>query len=140
MDDVLCNYKVAHIKALKQSPDVPYPQSQRGFFANLEPMAGALSAMEKLYESRIYDPYILTAPSPLNPLCYTEKRLWVEQWLGYKYVERLIISPNKGLLIGDVLIDDHTTGNGQDQFGGSLIHYGSQRFPSWESVLKELNL
>lgn len=140
MDDVLCNYKDAHSKALKQSPETPYPQSKRGFFANLEPMKGALEAMEELYESSIYNPYILTAPSTLNPLCYTEKRLWVEQWLGYKYVERLIISPNKGLLIGDILIDDHTTGNGQDKFGGRLIHYGSKLFPSWESVLKEMNI
>lgn len=140
MDDVLCNYKAAHSDALAISPDIAYPQSQRGFFANLAPLNGALSSMELLYRSRIYDPYILTAPSPKNPLCYTEKRLWIEQWLGYKYVEKLIISPNKGLLIGDILIDDHITGNGQDKFRGRLIQFGSEQFPTWKNVIKELNL
>lgn len=78
--------------------------------------------------------YILATPSLQNPLCYTEKRVWVEKYLGFDMVERLIISPNKGLNKGDYLIDDHITGKGQDTFEGVLLHFGSSAYPGWSSV------
>ena len=81
-------------------------------------------------------PYILTAPSLYNPLSYTEKRLWVEDHLGFAWVKRLIISPDKSLLIGDVLVDDHREGHGQENFKGRLIHFGSPKFHNWAQVIE----
>jgi 5'(3')-deoxyribonucleotidase len=52
--------------------------------------------------------------------------------------EKLIISPNKGLLKGDILIDDIVEGKGQEHFEGELIHFGSAKFPDWESVLERV--
>lgn len=51
-------------------------------------------------------------------------------------VNKLIISPNKGLNKGDYLIDDHKEGRGQDRFEGTLMHFGSREFENWEHVLE----
>jgi 5'-nucleotidase len=84
------------------------------------------------------DVHILTAPSIYNPLCYTEKRLWVEDHLGFDAVNRLIIAPDKSLLRGDVLIDDQAEGRGQDCFKGSLMLFGSKQCPDWETCVQLL--
>lgn len=140
MDDTLCDYRSAFENALKLNPDNKYPQSQPQFFSNLLPLPNAIDAMKQLLIDERYDPYILTAPSVKNPLCYTEKRLWVEQHLGMAYVERLIISPDKGLLIGDYLVDDYIEGKGQEHFNGKLIHFSGNNFKDWNAVMRYFDL
>lgn len=140
MDDVLCDFTGAHREALAKNPGIQFPQSQYGFFANLEAIAGGIASVKAMIASEVYDPYILTAPSIRNPLCYTEKRVWIETYFGLAFVDKLIICPNKALLKGDILIDDHIEGKGQEQFEGRLIHFGSKQFPNWKSVCKELRL
>lgn len=135
MDDVLCNYTQAYKKALKTNSKIIFPQSQYGFFRNLNPKKNALKSTQYLMQQKIFDVYILTAPSVENPLCYSEKREWVEKHLGMEMVRRLIISPNKGLNIGDYLIDDHVSGRGQENFTGKLIHFGSKKYSNWKKVI-----
>ena len=134
MDDVLCDYATAYKKALTLYPEITYPQSQPNFFLELIPLPGALSTFNYLLASSHYEPYILTAPSVENPLCYTEKRLWVERHLSFEVTNRLIICPNKGLLKGDILIDDWDVGRGQENFEGVLIKFGSTEYPNWHKV------
>ncbi len=136
MDDTLCDYRSAFIKAMKESPEIQYPQSILGFFINLLPIIDAISTYQWLASQPLFDVYILTAPSPKNPHSYTEKRLWVEQYLGYDAVERLIISPHKHLNQGDYLIDDKSEGRGQDLFKGKLIHFSHEPFNNWLLVKK----
>ena len=131
LDDVMCNFSKAYLE--KKSHECFYPQSQYGFFRNLEPIENALESYKKLEE--YYDVWILTSPSYHNPLCYSEKREWVETYLGLETCRKLIISPNKGLLKGDYLIDD----NIHDGFEGELIHFGlNKKYPDWISVLNYL--
>lgn len=134
MDNVLCDYKKAHDEAIKNKPEIVYPQSQYGFFRDLEPINSAIYMFKKLSEN--FDVWILTAPSIQNPMCYTEKREWVGKNLGYDAAERLIISPNKSLLIGDYLIDDIVEGRAkQDQFKGTQIVFGNEKYPDWFKVM-----
>jgi len=140
MDGVLCDFEGAAARDKKAFPDRLYPQSRAGFYRNLTPIAGAIEAMDVMLEANNIDPYILTAPSLYNPLSYTEKRLWVEDYLGFEWVKRLIISPDKSLLKGDVLIDDHNAGRGQDRFQGDLIHFGSPQFSDWTAVMEAVSL
>ncbi|WP_305838987.1 5' nucleotidase, NT5C type [Photobacterium leiognathi] len=116
MDDVICDFKKAFDEAILNDSQTKHPQSQYGFFADLEPLDGAISAVTAINKSPQYEFYILTAPSPRNPLCYTEKRVWVEKHLGYNFVEKLIICSNKGLLKGDILIDDNISGERAREF------------------------
>ena len=140
MDDTIADFIGSYRAALQFNPAIKHPQSQHRFFADLEPISGAIEAVEKLIASPLYDPYILSAPSTRNPFSYAEKREWVEKHFGLEFCKKLILCPNKALLKGDILIDDNNRGKGQDQFEGELIHFGSERYPDWESVLSLLKL
>ena len=139
MDDVLCHFESEKQRQIEANPDIAFPQSIPGFFENLKPIDGAIESVKKLIHSEKFSPYILTAPSILNPHCYTEKRLWVEKYFGMDFVDKLIICSNKGLLKGDVLIDDYIEGRGQENFEGEFIHFGSEEFPNWEIIYQYLN-
>ena len=139
MDDVLCNYTAAYQYALTENPEIKYPQSQYGFFRNLKPIKDSIKSIKQLDQDNRFEVYILTAPSYRNPLCYSEKREWVEVYLGMPFVKRLIISPNKGLNKGDYLIDDNDSGKGQEHFEGELIKFGSAKYPDWGSVMAYLD-
>lgn len=134
MDDTLCDYKSQIERYKEQFPEVEFPQSVEGFFLEMNPISGAVAIANELFDYPAYEVYILTAPSIFNPLCYTEKRLWVENHLGFRWVERLIIAFDKGLLKGHYLVDDYIEGRGQEKFEGQLIHFGSDEFPNWETV------
>ena len=134
MDDVLCAYTSAFQIIKDQQPEVEFPQSVPGFFENLKPMTSAVNSFLEL--AGRFDVHILSAPSVFNPLCYTEKRIWVEQHLGFEFTYKLILATNKGLLKGDYLIDDYVAGRGQENFEGKLIHFGSDKYPDWRSIMK----
>jgi 5'(3')-deoxyribonucleotidase len=136
MDNTMFDFTVAYNDSKRKNPEIEYPQSQQGFFENLEPIPGAIETFKRLTRYRDFDPYILTAPSILNPLCYTEKRNCIEKHLGTDALNRLIISPVKNLSKGDILIDDMAHGKGQERFDGHLILFGSPRFPDWKSINK----
>lgn len=144
MDDVLCDFQKSYFETLEKNPKIKFPQSQYGFFRNLSPIKNSIESVRFLNSQIQFDIYILTAPSIKNPLCYTEKRLWIEDFFGLEMVHQLIISPNKGLNKGHYLIDDYTSGKGQENFEGKLLQFGSQEYPNWEKILdyfkKEYNL
>lgn len=134
MDLVLADFYKAYYKRKEEDPEIKYPQSEYGFFENLEPLPGAIDAYHKLKTK--YNVKILTAPSARNPLCYTEKRNWVERHLGTDAVYRLTITKDKHLFKADILIDDTPF----PRFEGEQLLFGSEKFPNWESVLRELGL
>lgn len=134
MDDTLVNFTKARLEALRNNPNQPYPQSQYGFFANLEPIEDAVWAYNTLCEEHYV--YFLTAPSVKNPLCYTEKRISIEKLFGYDACSKLIIADDKSLFKGDILIDDRANSNNQDKFEGMFIHFGSKEYPNWKTIVK----
>lgn len=141
IDDTLADYSSAHHNALLKNPEIAYPQSQYGFYAKLNLIPGSKETLLFMADNPDqFDVWILTAPSTRNVLSYSEKRVWVEERLGDKWIDRLIISPNKGLLKGDILIDNETSGRGQELFEGELIHFGSSLYPDWESIRRYLNV
>jgi len=107
-----------------------------GFYRDLNPMPGAIEAFKKLSEK--YEVYIASTAAWDNPSCWIDKRLWVQHYLkefGYK---KIILTHNKGLLKGDILIDDNLW-NGAENFGGEFIHFGTDpKFMNWDDVLKIL--
>lgn len=133
MDGVLCNFVKAREEALQREPDQPFPQSQFGFWINIEPIEGAIDAFNAL--SKHYDVWVLSKPSFDNLNSFTEKAFWVNKYFGPKVLRKLILCGNKSLLIGDYLIDDDTRA-GQTNFKGNFIHFGTKRFPNWTSVLQ----
>lgn len=107
-------------------------------FSNAAPIEGAVKAFNKLASSTKYDVYILSTAPWANEQSWTIKRQWVAKHLGKLANRRLILTHHKNLLMGDYLIDDRLK-NGVTDFKGEHIHFGTDEFPNWDSVLKYLN-
>lgn len=134
MDDTIAKYKEAWLLS-KEKTGLKFPQSQPNFFLDLEPIKDSINSV--FYLNTKYKVYFLTSPSYMNPLSYTEKRLWIEKYFGIEWCKKLILSYDKSLLKGDYLIDDSTT-KGQLEFEGELIQIGTDIFPNWISIIKYL--
>lgn len=135
MDGVLADFKSASDRDKIEFPEQKYPQSQIGFFLNLKPIEYSLESFVEL--EKYFNVWILTRPSVQNPLCYTEKALWVKNHLGIDVQRRTIMATDKSLLKGDYLIDDDTK-HGQTEFEGEHIHFGNTPFENWQKVVKYL--
>ena len=123
----------------KVSPYVGRPDKLPGIYENLDPIEGAIDSVNKLLNSQYKIFFLSTAPWD-NPDAWTHKRLWIAKYFEEKLIKKkLILCHHKQLLIGDYLIDDRKW-NGAAQFTGDWIHFGSERFPKWESVLDYLNV
>jgi 5'(3')-deoxyribonucleotidase len=106
-----------------------------GFFENLDPIKDAIESIGLLKE--YYDIYFLSAAMWNVPMSYTEKRIWIEKHFGTAFRKRLILTHRKDLNVGHYLIDDRTS-HGAGDFKGVHIHFGTEKFPDWESVIKFL--
>lgn len=80
----------------------------KGFFRNLPPIEGAVQALKEMDESGLYEIYLCTAPDvdAEDQCCPGEKLQWVEEVLGKKWLKRTIMSTDKSLVMGDIIIDD----------------------------------
>jgi 5'(3')-deoxyribonucleotidase len=134
MDNVLVDFPsgIAKIeRSLREEyeerlDDVP------GIFSMMEPMPGAIEAFKEL--SEMYDTYILSTAPWENPSAWSDKLLWVKKYIGEKAYKRLILSHHKNLNDGAFLVDDRLK-NGVDKFKGEHIHFGTEQYPDWDSVL-----
>lgn len=110
-----------------------------GIFGLMEPMPKAIEAVHQLAEK--YDIYVLSTSPWHNPSAWIDKIKWIHRYFGEDknsvLYKRVILSHHKNLNQGDYLIDDRTA-NGADKFKGEHIHFGTEKFPDWESVLEYL--
>ena len=111
-----------------------------GIFGLMEPMPGALDAVERLRHK--YDLYILSSSPWENPTALGDKLAWIKKHFGNDgpdniFFRKAIFSSVKHLSRGDILIDDRTA-NGAGEFAGRHIHFGTPEFPDWQAVLDEL--
>ena len=134
-DDVLADFMGAYTNSIRLNPGIKFPQCQYKFFENLEPLENALESIHILQE--YYDVCILTRPSVHNPLCYTEKRVWIETHLGFEICVNLILCYDKTMIMGDYLVDDavHT---GRFKPVWEHIHFGYGQFKNWKLVTEYL--
>lgn len=135
MDGVLCDYnkgKIDHcINEHDSVNNIP------NFFRKLKPLKDSVNSLNKIIHSKKYDVYILSTAPWSDPSSWTDKRLWLEDYFDQKLNKRLILSHRKDFLKGDLLIDDRPN-NGAKEFEGEWIHFGSDRFPEWETILNYL--
>ncbi len=137
MDGVLVNFQ-SGIDKLTDAVKREYEgrlDEVPGIFGLMEPMKGAIEAVHQLQEH--YDVYILSTAPWKNPSAWSDKVSWVTKHLDDVFHKRMIITHCKHLCTGDYLIDDRPN-NGASEFKGEWIHFGSKRFPNWDSVLNYL--
>lgn len=85
-----------------------------GFFRDLPPIEGALQAVQRLLELG-HDVRICTSPLNQYRNCVAEKYEWVEKHLGFDFTHRIIVTKDKTVVNGDVLIDDKPVVTGVQQ-------------------------
>ena len=137
MDNVLVNFQ-SGIDRLETVDLINYEgklDEVPGIFGLMEPIEGAIEAYYKLTQH--YDCYILSTAPWENDSAWSDKVKWVKKHLGEVAHKRLILTHNKNLNKGDFLIDDRIK-NGAGGFEGEHIHFLSEQFPNWNSVLKYL--
>lgn len=141
MDDTLCDFSGQAYLDLRAEPQIKWPQSQHGFFTKLKPLPNAIESMNELVTMG-EDVWILTRPSVDNPLCYTDKFLWVREHLGKDFAKRLIQCTDKGRVgdENDILIDDFDWKTPSDTvetpWKGEQIRFGKGDFPNWIETMK----
>lgn len=133
MDGVLCDFETDFLKNFtRKHPNEPHiPLEERrgfylnnqyesmkkglgeaamaiietqGFFRNFKPIEGALQAVKEMSKMEGVSVFICT--SPLTDFSVIEKFQWVEDHLGPSWTNKLVISKDKTLVVGDLLIDD----------------------------------
>ncbi len=137
MDNVLVDFPAA-IKKLDAATLAKYEgrlDEVPGIFSLMPPMESAIDSYAQL--SEWFDTYILSTSPWENPSAWSDKLHWVKQYLTDPAYKRLILSHNKHLNYGDYLIDDRLK-NGADRFQGELIHFKTELFPDWPSVMDYL--
>ena len=75
-----------------------------GFFRNLPLMQGAKEGLEVLNER--YNLFICSSPMRDYHNCVREKYEWVEEHFGFDLTKKIILTRDKTLVHGSVLIDD----------------------------------
>ena len=95
--------------------------SAQGFFENLDPIPGGKETMVRM-EALGHNVVICTSPISQYENCVLEKYHWVAKNLGYEWTKKMIITKDKTLVYGDILIDDRPEQKGL-------------RKPNWKHVL-----
>ncbi len=93
----------------------------RGFFRNLQPIAGAIDGVHQLLALG-HDVRICTAPLTAYTFCVPEKYEWIDHHFGREMVKRMILTQDKTLVKADILVDD------KPEILGA-------RTPEWEHIL-----
>lgn len=92
-----------------------------GFFRALDPVPGAIEGFKAL-SAQGHQLFICSSPFFNHENCVPETYQWVDKNLGTEWVEKIIITRDKTLVRGDLLIDD------RPEVKGVVI-------PSWERIL-----
>ncbi len=141
MDNVLVDFQ-SGIDQLEKQVKQEYEgrlDEVSNIFGLMKPLEGAIDAVQRL--AKKYDVYVLSTAPWLNSSAWKDKIEWIQKYFGKDeesvLYKRLVISHRKNLNAGDYLIDDRTK-NGASEFKGEHIHFGTEKFPNWDSVLEYL--
>lgn len=95
--------------------------AQKGFAYGLELVAGGKEALEKMVELG-HEVRICTAPYGDYQITFPEKLAWAESNIGKDWSKKIVLTRDKTLVRGDILIDD------KPEIKGIMN-------PAWEHVL-----
>ena len=142
MDGVISDFSKARNEhpLSKQTPYIGRPDRIPNIYKDLDPITNSIESVNKIINSDKFDLFFLSTPPWDNPDAWTHKRLWIVKHFDEKLIrKRLILCHHKQLMIGDYLIDDRRF-NGALEFKGEWIHFGSEQYPNWSSVLEYLKI
>lgn len=94
-----------------------------GFYRNLQPLPYAVEALEEMREEGL-EVQIATTPYPTSPTCTSEKLGCFEEHLGHDWTKRTIMTHDKTILMGNLLVDDKPHILGAAVPAWQQIYYG----------------
>ncbi|MFH1065362.1 MAG: 5'-3'-deoxyribonucleotidase [Nanoarchaeota archaeon] len=92
-----------------------------GLFISLKPIEGGLEAITEM-KTAGHEVFICTSPLTYYHNCVLEKYQWIDRHFGTAWIKRIILTQDKTVVSGDILIDD------KPEIHGTAV-------PSWEHVL-----
>lgn len=98
-------FKTQSFYAEEHRAEIAEMMDRPGFYRDLEPMEGSVEALKAMRAAGI-NVFLCTAPYVTNKTCASEKMEWVEKHLGADWLNRTIITSDKTLVRGTILIDD----------------------------------
>lgn len=102
-----------------------------GAYLQMEPMPGALDAVRSLIGMG-HEVWLATKPPTAIPYAYADKVAWALKYLP-ELKRRIILTHDKSLLRGDVLIDDRPHKANADKFAGHLLVFNEGM--GWPEIL-----
>lgn len=114
-------FKAQKLYAAEHHAAIATMMNTPGFYRNLLPIEGATKALKEMLAAG-YNVRICTAPYVTHETCASEKMQWIGEHLGEEWKERVIITSDKTLVRGDILIDD------KPKISGSMS-------PLWQHVV-----
>jgi 5'-nucleotidase len=94
-----------------------------GFFRSMPFVPGAKTAVQALLKDERFDVRFCTTPLSSSETCASEKILWIEKYFGKRASHRVVLTNDKTLVRGWILIDDRFPAE-----KGSLV-------PEWRHVI-----
>jgi len=117
----LMSYEIEENFAPEYAEEIKSLRSEREFFASLPAIPGGKEALLDL-QAAGHEVRICTAPIWNYHFCVPEKLAWIEKHIGREFASHAIITRDKTIVRGNILIDDKPSVSGL-------------RTPEWEHVL-----
>jgi 5'-nucleotidase len=93
-----------------------------GFFRNIMPMPGGIDAVKTMAQLGL-EVFFCTSPLTAYKNCVLEKYEWVDKHFGPEWINRIVLTKDKTLVKGDILIDDKP------------VITGAESTQMWEHIL-----
>lgn len=77
-----------------------------GLFVNLRPIEDVVRGVKRLSEKSGREVFFVSAPHNSAKMSFTEKAIWIENHFGGNWLNNLILTRDKTLVSGIILIDD----------------------------------
>ena len=137
MDDTLADFGSGCTEEEK-TEYAPESMWRDNFFMRLKPMAGAIGAVKKLWDSGLFDIYICSVPVAGLHESYSDKSAWVSRYFPYLY-DRIILCQDKSLLEYDYIIDDNEKWREHAKTKGinPKVRKANQRY-HWHKIAEDL--
>lgn len=122
----MTKFYVEDLHAPEWKDDIKNIVYTQGFYSSLEPITGAIEALKDIENNCLdfVEPFICSSPEVQYDLqlCHSEKAAWVDAHLGKFWTKRLILTKDKTLVRGHLLIDD------KPEITGAMM-------PTWSQIV-----
>jgi 5'(3')-deoxyribonucleotidase len=137
LDNVLANFD-SSISALSDSPSSThetYLDEAHDLYSRISPLPYSIESFQEL--SSLFDTYILATTPWDKPSNWPCQLSWLKRHFGKEAYNKLIVTHHKHLKLNEFLVDDKNR-RGEDGFLGEQIHFKTDKFPDWPTVLTYL--